>query len=37
MDFTELADLPIIDGHIHFAHPDLAGGLVSILDSIRIS
>ena len=29
---VERPDLPIIDGHIHFAHPDLAGDLVSILD-----
>ena len=31
-----LADLPILDSHIHFGHPDFMPGLVKILDTNRV-
>jgi predicted TIM-barrel fold metal-dependent hydrolase len=33
----DLADLPLLDCHIHFAHPDYGQGLLAILDEARIS
>jgi len=34
---VDFVDVPVIDGHIHFAHPDLEGDLLSILDSLGMS
>lgn len=31
-----LADLPILDSHIHFGHPDFMPGLIGILDQNRV-
>ena len=37
MEFADRVEVPVIDGHIHFAHPDLAGDLLAILDSLGLS
>jgi predicted TIM-barrel fold metal-dependent hydrolase len=36
-DFARFADVPLVDGHIHFAHPDLADGLFTILDDLAVA
>jgi predicted TIM-barrel fold metal-dependent hydrolase len=33
---TQFADLPIIDGHIHYGHPDFMAGLMKVMDEFRI-
>jgi Amidohydrolase len=35
MEFT-YTDLPLVDGHIHFGHPDLMPGLIEILDRNQV-
>jgi predicted TIM-barrel fold metal-dependent hydrolase len=35
MDFSVLEDLPIIDGHIHFVHPERMNELIALLDEAR--
>ena len=35
MEFP-LADLPLLDGHIHFGHPNFMPGLMRILDESRV-
>jgi predicted TIM-barrel fold metal-dependent hydrolase len=37
LEFADCVDVPVIDGHIHFAHPDLAGDLLGILDRLGMS
>ncbi len=32
MDFTSLAKLPIIDGHVHFVHPERLDEMLALLD-----
>ncbi len=34
---ADLADLPLVDCHIHFAHPDYGRGLIAILDQARVA
>lgn len=34
MDFSPFADLPIIDGHIHFSHPERMDDVLGILDTV---
>ena len=37
MDFSHFADLTIIDGHIHFSHPVLAGSLQRLVQEMRFA
>ncbi len=34
IEFNHLADLPIIDSHVHFIHPECKGELLSLFDLI---
>ena len=36
MDFSQLADLPLIDSHIHYGHPSYMPGLMDILNHIGV-
>ena len=33
MDFTRFADLPVVDGHIHFPRPELMHDVVAVMDA----
>jgi predicted TIM-barrel fold metal-dependent hydrolase len=32
MDFSHFAPIPVVDGHIHFPHPELAEDLVTVME-----
>ena len=32
IDFSELVSLPIVDGHVHFIHPESMGDILTVLD-----
>jgi predicted TIM-barrel fold metal-dependent hydrolase len=36
LNASNFADLPVIDGHIHYGHPSFMPGLMKILDRLRI-
>jgi predicted TIM-barrel fold metal-dependent hydrolase len=36
MDFSNLTGYPLIDGHIHYSHPDLMPGLIGVLDEMGL-
>ncbi len=36
MDFSQLADLPLIDAHIHYGHPSYMPGLMDVLSRLRV-
>jgi len=33
----DIADFPVIDGHIHYGHPDFMQGLMDVMDRLHIS
>lgn len=37
MDFSRFIDIPVIDAHIHFPHPDLMDGVIEVLDTTGMS
>jgi len=37
MDFSHFADVPIVDGHIHFPHPDLMDSLVAVMERTHVA
>ena len=37
MGFTDFADVPVIDGHIHFPYPGLAGDVLAVMDEIGVA
>jgi predicted TIM-barrel fold metal-dependent hydrolase len=37
MDFAQLADVPVVDAHIHFPHSELLGGLLEVMDAARLA
>ena len=34
MDFSRLTDIPVIDGHIHFRHPERADSIFAVMDTV---
>ena len=34
MDFAQFADIPIVDGHIHFSHPELVDAVLAIMGTV---
>lgn len=36
MDFAHFADMPVVDGHIHFPHLELADDLLAVMESTRV-
>ena len=36
MEFTRFVAIPVVDGHIHFPHPDLADDLIDVMDRIGL-
>jgi hypothetical protein len=36
VDFSNFADLPIIDGHVHFSHLERMGDVLGIMDFERV-
>ncbi len=37
MDFADFSDVPVVDGHIHFPHPDLVGDLIAVMDGTGVA
>lgn len=37
MNFSHLADVPVVDGHIHFPHPDLMDDLLAVMETMRVA
>ena len=37
MDFSRFAAMPVVDGHIHFPHPDLVDGFVAVMDHVGLA
>lgn len=37
MDFSTFADVPLIDGHIHFVHPERLDEMLALLDEAHVS
>ena len=36
MDFSHLTDIPVVDGHIHFRHPERADGIFAVMDAVPL-
>jgi predicted TIM-barrel fold metal-dependent hydrolase len=36
MDFARFADIPVVDGHIHFPYLELADDLLAVMESARV-
>ena len=36
MDLSELADFPVMDGHVHYGHPSFMPGLMNVLSHLRV-
>jgi predicted TIM-barrel fold metal-dependent hydrolase len=37
MDFSRFAAIPVVDGHIHFPHPELMDDLVAVMERIGLA
>lgn len=37
MDFTRFAALPLIDGHIHFTHPQLLDDVLAVMETVGLA
>jgi predicted TIM-barrel fold metal-dependent hydrolase len=37
MDFSHFAAIPVVDGHIHFPHPELMDDLVAVMERIGLA
>jgi len=37
MDFTRFAEIPVIDGHIHFPHPWLMDDVLAVMEAVRLA
>jgi predicted TIM-barrel fold metal-dependent hydrolase len=37
MDFSHFAAIPVVDGHIHFPHPELTDDLIAVMAHMRLA
>jgi predicted TIM-barrel fold metal-dependent hydrolase len=37
MDFSEFADIDVVDGHIHFPHPSLMDDVLAVMKTVRVA
>jgi predicted TIM-barrel fold metal-dependent hydrolase len=37
MDFSRFADIPLVDGHIHFPHLELMDNLLAVMETVRLA